>query len=97
MGHRESTPALLVNGAISPILNASLNGTSTTLMPQLAGMLLGDRYACINPKIPFIAENDVTPSALAELVNAANGADLSAAEQLLANYWPSSSSSRAPS
>jgi patatin-like phospholipase/acyl hydrolase len=84
-----NTPALLINGTISPVLNASLNGTSTTLMPQLAGMLLGNRYTNINPPIPFIAENDVSQSALAELVCAANGANLSAAETILANYWPS--------
>jgi len=84
-----NTPALLINGTISPVLNASLNGTSTGLVPQLAGMLLGDRYANINPPIPFIAENDVSQSALTDLVNAANGASLSAAQTILTNYWPS--------
>jgi len=85
-----NTPALLINGTISPVLNASLNGTSTNLIPQLAGMLLGNRYANINPQIPFIAENDVSQAALNELVSAAQNANLCAAETILANYWPSS-------
>lgn len=88
---KSHTPPLLINGTTSPVLNASLNGTSTNLIPQLAGMLLGnDRYANINPPIPFIAENDVTDAALIELVNAANNpAHLVKAERIIANYWPS--------
>lgn len=83
------TPALLLNGTISPVLNASLNGTSTNLISQLAGMLLGDRYANINPSIPFIAENDVSEGALTELVAAANRLNpYNKAEHILATYWP---------
>jgi patatin-like phospholipase/acyl hydrolase len=42
--HHYDVPPLLINGSRCPILNISLNGTSTNLIPDLAGMLRPQRY-----------------------------------------------------
>jgi hypothetical protein len=57
---------LLINGEESPVLNASLSGTSTELVPQLCEMLLGkERYAYLNPTLDgIISENDTNPADL---------------------------------
>ena len=56
-----NTPALLLDGTVSPVLNACLNGTSTSLIPQLAGMMLPQgQYAYLNRILAYyIPENDV--------------------------------------
>lgn len=79
---------LLVNGKPSPILNISLNGTSTNLIPDLARMLLPGRYAYLNPILDrYIAENDTKAADLLYLQEACSGVDLSTAEAVLTNYW----------
>lgn len=82
-------PPLLVNEAeVSPILNLCLNGTSTNLMPMLAGLLLGDRYVSLNPTLDrYIPENDSTIADLDYLVAQAKTLDLTKAQALLATYW----------
>ncbi|HEY4239674.1 MAG TPA: patatin-like phospholipase family protein [Kofleriaceae bacterium] len=81
------TPALYINGKVSPIDNASLNGMTTNTTPMLVKMLLGHRYTNINPAIPFIAENDVSQPALNTLVSAGNNAAIADAEALLELAW----------
>jgi predicted acylesterase/phospholipase RssA len=79
---------LLVNGKPSPIMNISLNGTSTNLIPELAGMLLPGRYAYLNPILDrYIAENDTKAADLEYLQEACSGVDLSTAEAVLTKYW----------
>jgi uncharacterized protein len=81
-------PSLLINGNPSPILNLSLNGTSTNLIPELAGMLLPGRYAYLNPILDrYIAENDTKAADLEYLQEACSGVDLSTAEAVLTKYW----------
>jgi uncharacterized protein len=85
---RYKVPPLLINGTPCPILNISLNGTSTNLIPELAAMLLPERYAYLNPILDqYIPENESNGAKLLYLQNAAANVDLSAAEALLANYW----------
>ena len=84
------TPALLINGKESPILNASMNGTSTKLVPQLCEMLLGkERYAYLNPTLDrIIPENDIDPADLQYMEQLVADADLSHALSVLRQYWP---------
>jgi len=87
-----NTPALLLNGTISPILNASLSGTSTNLIPNLAGMMLPQgQYAYLNPPLAYyIPENDTNPTDLAYLQSQAGFCDLdqmTIALNLLEKYW----------
>lgn len=83
-----STPPLLVNGTVSPILNVSLNGTSTTLIPDLTRLLLGERYAYLNPKLDrFIAEDDTSPGDLAYLEAQAANVPLTQASEVVREYW----------
>lgn len=97
-------PALLINGTQSPILNASMSGTSITLIPQLAALMLGGtqqtplvspRYAYVNPTIPIIAENDISSAAMQEMENAVATYDLSQATAVLQNNWPAAGSASA--
>src|SRR5262249_10457468 len=61
------TPALLVNGCVSPVLNASMNGTSVSPIPDVAGMMLRSPYAYLNPTMAYYTpENDVNPADLQE-------------------------------
>ena len=56
---RNRLPKLLINGSRSPILNISLNGTSTNLVPHLSSLMLPHRYAYLNPVLDrIIPEND---------------------------------------
>lgn len=72
----------------TPALDMTLNGTSTNLMPDLASMLLGDRYANINPKLPcFIPENSTSAQDLGLLEACGVAADTSAAQSLISTYW----------
>ena len=92
-------PVLIINGKPSPILNALLNGTSTALIPQLSALMLGGtqatpmqspRYAYVNPTLDqIIAENDVSASAITYMIDQVNSYDLSQAQNVLANNWPS--------
>ncbi len=88
-----NVPPLLIEGTPSPILNISLNGTSSTLMTQLCTMMLGPLYASLNPTLArFIPENDTSPADLDYLVSQAQAVDFSAAENLIQNHWNQSSS-----
>jgi len=84
-----STPPFLMNQSKpGPVLDMCLNGTSTELMPTLAAMLLGDRYANINPRLPFfIPENTTYQQAIDLLQDKGNKADTAHAEALIEAYW----------
>jgi uncharacterized protein len=83
-----NVPPLLVNGTASPILNASINGTSTNLIPELSSMLLPKRYAYLNPQLEFfIPENDSNLADLEYLVAQSLQVDLTAAIDLVNKYW----------
>jgi len=84
-----STPPFLMNQSKpGPILDMCLNGTSTELMPTLAGFLLGERYVNINPKLPFfIPENTTYPEAIQLLQDKGEQADTAHAEALIDAYW----------
>ena len=85
------TPALLVNGSISPVLNATMNGTSVSLIPELAGMMLQSNYAYLNPTLAYyIPENDVKPADLQYLQAQAAYCDpkqMANALNLIKTYW----------
>jgi patatin-like phospholipase/acyl hydrolase len=85
------TPALLVNGCVAPVLNASMNGTSVSLIPELAGMMLQSHYAYLNPTLAYyIPENDVKPADLQYLQAQAAHCDpqqMANARHLLKTYW----------
>jgi patatin-like phospholipase/acyl hydrolase len=85
----DNTPPFLMNQATpSPMLDMCLNGTSTDLMPQLASMLLGERYVNINPHLPcFIPENSTSPQAIELLRRHGATADIAQAKRLLDDYW----------
>jgi len=84
-----NTPPFLMNQAKpSPVLDMCLNGTSTELMPMIAKMLLGERYANINPTLPFfIPENTTYQPAIDLLQDKGKHADTAHAEVLLEKYW----------
>ncbi|HEY1796466.1 MAG TPA: patatin-like phospholipase family protein [Stellaceae bacterium] len=92
-GNQDSnTPALLLNGTVSPILNASLSGTSTNLVPMLAGMMLPQgQYAYLNPTLGYyIPENDTIPADITYLQDQAAECDpqqMATAEAMLGTYW----------
>lgn len=83
------TPPFLMNQSTpGPVLDASLSGTSAQIMPMLAGFLLGDRYANVNPTLPFfIPENTTYPQAIDLLQSKGKSADTAKAEALLQAYW----------
>lgn len=82
------TPFLMNQQGSSPVLDLSLNGTSSELMPQIAKMLLGDRYVNLNPTLPcFIPENSTNPQAIELLQDSANSLDISEAIDLIKKYW----------
>jgi patatin-like phospholipase/acyl hydrolase len=84
----DNTPSVLINGSGSPALNATLNGTSTNLVPDLAKMMLGDRYAYLNPKLDrFIPEDDTDPADLSYLKSQAARVDISDASRVARRYW----------
>jgi len=86
-----NTPPLLLNGTTSPVLNAMLNGTSVSLVPELAGMMLQGNYAYLNPTLDrYIPENDVDAADLAYLQAQATNCDprqMTNALNLLKTYW----------
>jgi uncharacterized protein len=81
-------PPLLINGTPSPILNASLAGTSTNLIPELTRMLLPKRYAYLNPTLEFFIPENVTNLADFDyLVARSLEVDLTHASNLVSKYW----------
>jgi uncharacterized protein len=87
-----NVPHLLINGSPSPFLNIALNGTSTNLIPTLAGMMLPGRYAYLNPFLPhYIPENETNMEVLDALRDASIAVTLSpafyGAENLVGKYW----------
>ena len=82
------TPSLLINGTVSPILNASLNGTSTDMIPNLCRKMLGDRYAYVNPRLDrIIPENDTCPEDISYMEGRVTDYNLDRAKATLKNYW----------
>lgn len=86
-GNANDPQPLLVNGTTCPVLSLSLDGMTTTAVPQLAQMMLGNRYVSLNPPIPFIPENAWTGKQLLQLTTAANEQDLMPAVNLMRTYW----------
>lgn len=92
-GSDGTLPPLLLNMPATPkqmpILNLCLNGTSTNLMPDLAGMLLPGRFAYLNPDFgPTYIPEDVTSDAGLEYLEAmADLCDLEPAMEILDKYW----------
>lgn len=86
----DNTPPFLINQqGSSPMLDMCLSGTSVQTMPRMVKMLLGDRYANINPTLPcFIPENSTNSQAIALLERHGQTVDISAAEELIRKYWP---------
>jgi hypothetical protein len=85
---KDHTPSVLINGTDAPVLNATLNGTSTNLVPDMAEMMLGGRYAYLNPTLDrFIPEDDTNPADLGYLKSEAAKVDLSEASQVATRYW----------
>jgi hypothetical protein len=87
-----NVPPLLINGTPSPALNISLTGTSTSLTPLLAGMMLPGRYAYLNPTLPlYIPENETNMAVLdllqAEAEAVTNTPAFATAEALVNKYW----------
>jgi patatin-like phospholipase/acyl hydrolase len=87
-----NVPPLLINGLPSPVLNASLNGTSTSLIPDLARMMLPGRYAYLNPTLPnYIPENETNNLVLDELEGLAKAVTLTPefdiAKRLVKDHW----------
>jgi len=84
-------PALLVNtpNPGQPIFNMMLNGTSTSLIPELAAMMLGERFAYLNPDFggTYIAEDAVDQASLTFLKQQAAGFPLDAAQAVVQSYW----------
>lgn len=87
-------PPLLANTPTGPanempMLNLTLSGTSTNTMPDLAAMLLGDRFAFLNPDFGdrVIPELAADPASLEFLEEMANTCDLRPAMAVLDKYW----------
>jgi hypothetical protein len=79
---------VLINGTDAPVLNATLNGTSTNLVPDMVEMMLGGRYAYLNPTLDrFIAEDDTNPADLSYLKSQAAKVDISHASNVARQYW----------
>lgn len=84
-------PALLVNtpNPGQPIFNMMLNGTSTNLIPDLATLMLGERFAYLNPDFgsTYIAEDAVDQASLKFLRETAECYKLDSAEAVVRSYW----------
>jgi uncharacterized protein len=84
-GNRTSS---LVNGTTSPVLAAALDGPSVNLTPQLASLMLGRRYAYLNPALDrLIPEDDTNPHDLAYLKAQSAQVNISPAVRLVRKYW----------
>jgi uncharacterized protein len=89
------TPKLLINGSYAPVLNASLNGTSTDLIPNLCRKMLGNRYSYVNPKLDrIIPENatnkDLGPDGVGDITymeQRVSEYSLSGVFEVLQAYW----------
>jgi patatin-like phospholipase/acyl hydrolase len=82
----ERLPPLLINGSASPILNVSLNGTSTNTTAMIASLMLGDRFINVNPTLDtYVSETDIQK--IPYLMQVAEDTDLLAAEALIEAFW----------
>ncbi|NBV24586.1 MAG: patatin [Proteobacteria bacterium] len=88
---KHTIPPLYINAKPSPLQYMAINGTSTSLVPELCAQLLGSRYVYLNPTLPkYIPENANPvnfPGDIDLLEAAAAGCDLTAAQQLVSQYW----------
>ena len=83
------TPPVFMNGRVVPALNLTINGTSTTQYQDLAQMMLGSRFVYLDATFDeFIPENTIDPTILDSMVEAANGVDITAAQALINDNWP---------
>ena len=82
------TQSLLINGTVSPIVNASLSGTSTDLVPNLCRRMLRDRYAYLNPKLErIIPENATDPADINYMKQRVEEYNINQFNTTLNNYW----------
>jgi hypothetical protein len=82
----ERLPPLLINGSAAPILNVSLNGTSTNTTAMIASLMLGDRFINVNPTLDtYVSETDIEK--IPYLMQVAEDTDLLAAEALIEAFW----------
>lgn len=83
-------PPLFVNDTRkNPILNMCLNGTSTNEIPGQSSLLLGQRYAYLNPDLgdEYIPEDAFEESKLNRMIELADGVSLSSATNVVRKYW----------
>ncbi len=90
-GQDDNLPQILSNMAPNqqiPVLNMILNGTSTNSIPYLASMMLGDRYANLNPQLSqYIGEADTSDNAIRVFKEALASLDFSPALAVLKRHW----------
>ncbi|MEI8609950.1 patatin-like phospholipase family protein [Enterovibrio norvegicus] len=83
-------PALFANEEhINPILNMCLNGTSTNEIPTQSSMLLGTRYAYLNPDLDkyYLGEDVYQPQDIQILLQYSDKVDLASANDVISKYW----------
>ncbi|AQP98801.1 hypothetical protein B0W48_02705 [Pseudoalteromonas aliena] len=83
-------PSLFANeDRVNPTLNMCLNGTSTNEIPTQSSLLLGQRYAYLNPdlKSTYISETAHTCKEINDMKTFAGGVDLKSATDVINKYW----------
>jgi hypothetical protein len=83
----------LLGGGVSPMVSLALNGTSAMLTPNLAKLLLGDRFLCLSPVLdPFPTEAQVDEATQKQLLDAADQEPLlRKAASFVNHYWAKTS------
>ncbi|WP_283130787.1 patatin-like phospholipase family protein [Enterovibrio norvegicus] len=83
-------PPLYVNdNHKNPILNMCLNGTSTNEIPQQSSMLLGQRYAYLNPDLgdEYLPEDCHELGQIKKMIAFADEVSLLSANHVVKKYW----------
>jgi patatin-like phospholipase/acyl hydrolase len=83
-------PSLFANeNRVNPTLNMCLNGTSTNEIPTQSSLLLGQRYAYLNPDLltTYISETEHDPVKIKYMWGFANDVDLKSANNVINKCW----------
>lgn len=83
-------PPLFVNDTQeSPVLNMCLNGTSTNEIPTQSSLLLGQRYAYLNPDLGSInlPEDSHKDWQINQMIQFAGDVNLKSASSVVKHYW----------
>ncbi|MFT7008776.1 MAG: patatin-like phospholipase/acyl hydrolase [Colwellia sp.] len=83
-------PSLFANeNRVNPTLNMCLNGTSTNEIPTQSSLLLGQRYAYLNPDLltTYISETAHTVGEIKKMWDFANDVDLKSANDVINRCW----------